>query len=79
MYVGMHDFWIDALTGHVALSIKHAAKTTVCARGQSQVMLLHPVVAVTVSDLKLKARFDNLFLKGERGTKVPDIKVRWCS
>lgn len=75
VYVGMQDFWIDLITGRLSLQIKHAQKTTLFVRGQSQLCPIHPAVTISLTDFKLKLRLDGLYLKGERGTKVPDAKV----
>lgn len=75
MYVGMQDFWIDSLTGKLSLSVKHATRATVFTRGQNTLVPSYPSVSLSVRDFHLKIRSDGMTLKGERGTKVPDMKV----
>lgn len=76
VYVGMHDFWIDSLAGHVSLHIKHAQKTSLCTRGVTQTVSLAPTVSLSLTHFHANIRCDGLYLKGERGTKVPDMKVQ---
>jgi hypothetical protein len=72
----MHDFWVDELSGHLSLSVSHAARASVFSQGASKDCILHPAINISLSKFHLKIRADGLSLRGERGTKVPDMKVQ---
>lgn len=75
VFIGMLDFHVDTLTGRVALSIGHADRTAVFGHSGSTTCDTMPTVSLSVTNFQLKLRADGLSLKGERGTKVPDMKV----
>ena len=75
MYIGVQDFWVDSLTGSVALSLQHGQRVSVNVRGQWQARTQHPAVIVRLRDVSLRLRVVGFNMVGEKGTKVPDMKV----
>ncbi len=71
----MHDFWIDSLTGSLSLHVQHGHKTAVFVRGQNTTCVHMPSIACHIPDFSVKLRVNGLSLKGESGTKVPNLTV----
>jgi hypothetical protein len=78
VYIGLHDFWIDYVTGNLHLSVQHGQRSQLCVRGQNQVHVHSPSIVLSIRDLQLKLRVDGFSLVGDKGTKVPDLKVCPC-
>ncbi len=75
VYIGIQDFWVDSIVGGVSLSVQHGQRVSVNVRGQTQSRAQHPFILVRLRDVSVRLRVEGFALKGEKGTKVPDLKV----